>query len=125
MIESDISFHIGKLFMNEDNIEAEKHLRASFQADPGNQEKMGALAWTLICNALKINEGMDLMEKALEADPLNATLLHCQGCGYYIQGNYQEALTNLYIARDLYQQFNFDVNSHIKMAEEALASLDR
>jgi hypothetical protein len=84
---------------------------------------MGALAWVLIRNALKIEEGMMLIEKALEADPGNAMLLHQQGYGFYIQGNYNAALFNLYSARELYQQFNFEINNHIEMVEDALATL--
>ena len=85
---------------------------------------MGALAWVLIQNALKIDEGMALIEQANEADPNNAIFLHQQGYGYYVKGNYEDALFNLYNARDLYQQYRFELNSHIELVEEAIASAD-
>ena len=120
--ESDIAFYLGRLYLNTDYLEAEKYFRTAYQYDPGNIEKLGALAWVLIQNALKIDEGMALMEKAIEADPTNAVYLHQQGYGYYKKGKYEDALSTLYTARDLYQQYSFELNNHIKLVETALAS---
>jgi tetratricopeptide (TPR) repeat protein len=120
--ESDIAFYLGRLYLNTDYLEAEKYFRTAYQYDPGNIEKLGALAWVLIQNALKIDEGMALMEKALEADPTNAIYLHQQGYGYYMKGKYEDALSKLYTARDLYQQYSYELNNHIAMVEQALAS---
>lgn len=120
--ESDIAFYLGRLYLNTDYLEAEKYFRTAYQYDPGNIEKLGALAWVLIQNKLKINEGMALMEKALEADPTNAIYLHQQGYGYYMKGKYEDALSNLHMARDLYQQYSYELNNHIAMVEQAMAS---
>lgn len=120
--ESDIAFYLGRLYLNTDYLEAEKHFKIAYQYDPDNIEKLGALAWVLIQNALKIDEGMDLIEQAIEADPNNAIYLHQQGYGFYVKGNYEDALFNLYSARDLYQQYSFELNSHIEMVEQAIAS---
>ena len=122
--ESDIAFYLGRLYLNTDYLTAEKHFRTAYQYDPDNIEKLGALAWVLIQNALKIDEGMALIEQAIEADPNNAIFLHQQGYGYYVKGNYEDALFNLYNARDLYQQYSFELNSHIELVEEAIASLE-
>jgi tetratricopeptide (TPR) repeat protein len=119
--ESDIAFYIGKLYLNNDYLEAEKYFRVALQYDPQNVEKQGALAWVLIRNALKINEGMDLIEQAIAADPDNPTLLHQQGYGFYVKGRYQEALFNLYRARDLYIEYNYDLFGHIRLVEDAIA----
>jgi len=120
--ESDISFYLGRLYLNSDYLEAEKHFRTAYQYDPDNIEKLGALAWVLIQNALKIDEGMALIEQAIEADPNNAIFLHQQGYGYYVKGNYEDALFNLYTARDLYLQYSFELYSHIELVEQAIAS---
>lgn len=120
--ESDIAFYLGRLYLNTDYLEAEKHFRTAFQYDPDNIEKLGALAWVLIQNALKIDEGMQLIEQAIEADPNNAIYLHQQGYGYYVKGNYEDALLNFYCARDLYQQYSFELISHIQMVEQAISS---
>lgn len=122
--ESDIAFYLGKLYMNSDYLTAEKHLRIAYQYDQENIEKLGALAWVLIQNALKIDEGMAMIKQAIKADPTNAVFLHQQGYGYYMKGNLEDALFNLYNARDLYQLYSFELLSHIEMVEQAIASLE-
>jgi tetratricopeptide (TPR) repeat protein len=119
--ESDIAFYLGRLYLNTDYLEAETYFRTAYQYDPGNIEKLGALAWVLIQNALKIDEGMALMEKAIDADPDNPVLLHQLGYGYYIKGRHEDALIKLHTARDLYQQYSFELNKHIQMVELAMA----
>ena len=119
--ESDIAFHLGKLFMTTDYLEAEKYLRTAYRHDPDNVEKMAALAWVLIRNALKIKEGMELIEKALETDPDNPVFIHQQGYGFYLQGKYEAALRNFLKARELYPGFSYELENHIRLAEQALA----
>ena len=119
--ESYIAFYLGRLYLNTDYLVAENYFRVAYQYDPDNIEKLGALAWVLIQNALKIDEGMILIDQAIEADPTNAIFLHQQGYGYYMKGNYEDALFNLYNARDLYRQYSFELNSHIEMVEQAIA----
>jgi tetratricopeptide (TPR) repeat protein len=121
--ESDIAFYLGRLYLNEDYLEAEKYFRIAYQYDPDNVEKMGALAWVLIKNALRIDEGMALIERAIEADPGNAVYIHQQGYGFYMKGNYEDALFNLYNARELYQEYSYELDTHILMVEEAIARL--
>jgi tetratricopeptide (TPR) repeat protein len=122
--ESDIAYYLGRLYLNEDYLEAEKHFRVAYQYDPENVEKMGALAWVLIRNSLRIDEGMALIEKAIEADPRNAIYIHQQGYGYYLKGDYEDALFNLYSARELYQAYSYELDQHIQMVEEAIAKLE-
>jgi tetratricopeptide (TPR) repeat protein len=122
--ESDIAYFLGSLYLNEDYLVAEEYFRTACQYDPDNIEKQGALAWVLIKNALKIDEGMQLMARLIEADPENAVFVHQQGYGYYIKGDLDDALALLYGARDLYQQFSFELNSHILIVEDAIASLE-
>ena len=122
--ESDIAFYLGRLYLNTDYLTAEKHFRTAYQYDPDNIEKLAALAWVLIQNALKIDEGMALIKQAIEADPTNAIFLHQQGYGFYMKGNYDDALYNLYNARDLYQQYSFELISHIELVEQAIASAE-
>ena len=123
--ESDIALYLGRLYLNTDYLTAEKHFRTAYQYDPDNIQKLAALAWVLIQNALKIDEGMALIEQAIEADPSNAIFLHQQGYGFYMKGNYNDALYNLYSARDLYQQYSFELISHIELVEQAIASAEK
>jgi len=125
LTESDIAFQLGRLFMTTDYLEAEKHLRTAWEYDPDNAEKMGSLAWVLIRNALKIKEGMELIERAIAADPYNAVFIHQQGYGHYLQGNHQAALHNLHRARELYPGYSYELENHIGLVEEALASREQ
>lgn len=122
--ESDIAFYLGRLYLNEDYVAAEKYYSIAYRYDPENVEKMGALAWVLIMNALRINEGMDLMEKAIKADPNNPVYIHQMGYAYYIKGDYEDAISNLYAARDLYQEYSYELDNHIRLVEEAIALLE-
>lgn len=122
--ESDIAYYLGRLYLNTDYLKAEEYFRIALQYDQENVEKLGALAWVLIQNALKIDEGMQLIEKAIEADPGNAIYIHQQGYGFFMMGNYQDAIFNLYNARELYQQYSFELDNHIRMVEDAIASLE-
>ncbi len=122
--ESDIAYYLGRLYLNEDYLEAEKFFTIAYHYDPENIEKMGALAWVLIMNALRINEGMALMRKAIEADPENPVYIHQLGYAYYIKGKYEDALENLYSAKDLYQEYSFELDNHIRLVEEAIALLE-
>jgi tetratricopeptide (TPR) repeat protein len=122
--ESDIAYFLGRLYLNEDFLEAEKFFTIAYQYDPENVEKMGALAWVLINNSLRIDEGMALMEKAIEADPGNAVYIHQQGYGYYLKGKYEDALFNLYNARELYQDFSYELENHIQLVKDAITSLE-
>ncbi|MGW8314736.1 MAG: tetratricopeptide repeat protein [Bacteroidales bacterium] len=122
--ESDIAYYLGRLYLNEDYLEAEKYFTIAYHYDPENVEKMGALAWVLIMNALRINEGMALMKKAIEADPDNPVYIHQLGYAYYIKGDYKDALENLMAARELYQEYSYELDNHIRLVEEAIALLE-
>lgn len=125
MNESNIAFYLGKLYLTTDYLEAEKYFRTAYQYDPDNIEKLGSLAWVLIRNALKIEEGMSLIEQAIEADPNNAIYIHQQGYGFYMKGKYEDALFNLYNAHKLYEHYSYELDNHILMVEEAIASLEQ
>jgi tetratricopeptide (TPR) repeat protein len=123
--EAEIAFHLGRLYLNTDYIVAEKYFRVAYHYDPEDVKKQGALAWVLIQNALRINEGMSLMEDALELDPDNAIFIHQLGYGYFVKGEYETALDKLYTARDLYAEFSFELNHDIEMVQDALAKLEQ
>ena len=120
--EAEIAFHMGRLYLTTDILVAEKHFRVAYYYNPEDVEKQGALAWVLIQNALRIDEGMTLMREAIESDPDNAAFIHQLGYGFFVKGEYETALDNLYNARELYQEYSYELDNHIRMVEEALAS---
>jgi len=120
--ESEIAFYLGNLFMTTDYLEAEKYLRIAYEFEPEDVKIMGALAWVLIRNALKIREGMELIAKAIDKDPENAVFIHQQGYGYYLQGKYEAAMINLQKAGTLYREYSYELDNHIMLVEEAIVS---
>ena len=118
---SDVAYYLGSLWSTTDYLEAEKYFRIAFKYDPLNTEKMGALAWVLILNVLKLDEGLQLMQQAIESDPGNALLIHQQGYGFYQKGNFEDALFNLYNAKELYQDYSYELQNHIILVENAIA----
>jgi tetratricopeptide (TPR) repeat protein len=76
----------------------------------------------LISNDKNIEEGMQLIKKALDISPDNYFYLWIQGLGYYKQGKYEEAISNLNLARDSIIGWNHDINKQLQEAKKALAS---
>jgi len=71
---------------------AEKYFRQALTADPGNPDKIYDLAWFLIEKDQDINEGLTLIEKALEINSQNYLYLDCKAWGLYKQDNNRQAL---------------------------------
>lgn len=122
--EAEIAFSLGRIYLNTDYLVAETYFRTAYQYYPEEAEKQGALAWVLIQNSLRYNEGMILMQKAIKSDPLNPAFIHQLGYGYFVNGEYETALGKLYNAKELYEDYSFELDMHIKMVEEAMAKLE-
>ena len=102
--------------------EAEISLRQALKLDPLNPERMNDLAWLLINNDINVNEGVDLIQKALMLRPDNWYYLDTKGWGLYNQGRYDEALKVLKDAWDLRPYYDPEGYQHIQEVEQALAS---
>ncbi len=102
--------------------EAEIYCRQALKLDPRNPEIMNDLAWFLIDNDIEINEGVDLIEKALELKPDNWYYLDTKGWGLYKQGRFDEALKVLKDAWDLRPYYDLEGYQHIQEVKKALAS---
>jgi len=122
--EAEIAYQLGQLYLNTDILVAEDYFRTAYYYLPDDPDTRGALAWVLIQNALRINEGMNLMKQALEQDPGNPVFMHELGYGYFILGEYDSALFNMKTAEKNYDGYSFELDNHIRMVEEALASKD-
>ena len=118
--EAEIAYHMGKLYLTTDYLVAEDYFRSAYQYMPDDPQVQASLAWVLIQNSLRIDEGMQLMYKALEKDPDNSTCLHQLGYGYYVKGELETSLAKLYRARVLHSEYNFELDEHIQMVEEAI-----
>ena len=90
----------GNLYYDAKSLDkAEEHYRAALKLDPDNYWRLNGLAAFLINNDRNINEGMNLINTAIEINPVNGFLLWTKGNGYYKQGKYKEALDLLQQAK--------------------------
>ncbi len=101
---------------------AELSYRLALELDPRNPSRMSDLAWFLVNNDINVNEGMDLVQRALEHRPDNWYYLDTKGWGLYKQGRYEEALKVLTDAWELRPRYKHEGYQHIQEVKKALAS---
>ena len=71
---------------------AEKCYRDILTLNPENTSCLNNLGWFLLDNDRNINEGMELIDKALKIRPNSYIYLGNKGLGLYKQGKYKEAV---------------------------------
>ena len=80
------------------------------------------LAKLLIEEDLDVNEGLEMINKALDKEPDNGYFNETKGWGYFKQGRYEEALALLRRADELDEGFSLIRTEKIRQVEQALAS---
>ena len=105
--------------------EAEIYYRQALKLDPGNPSLMSDLAWFLIDSDINVDEGLDLIQKALEIEPDNWNYLDTYGWGLYKQGKYEDALKVLTDAWPLKPRYDHEGYLHIQEVEKALVSQNK
>ncbi|KPL14586.1 MAG: hypothetical protein AMS26_10200 [Bacteroides sp. SM23_62] len=121
--ESRILAVIGYIYSDADLFdEAETHYRRALSLDPGNPDRMNDLAWFLIDNDIDVNEGVEIIEKALERMPEDPYCLDTLGWGLYKQGRYEEALQALHDSWNFRTVYSHEVYQHIQEVEKAIAN---
>jgi tetratricopeptide (TPR) repeat protein len=86
---------------------------------------MNNLAYFLIDKDRNINEGIELVERALGLNPNSFNSLHVKGWGLYKQGKYVDALEILQKSWDLRMEkaiYNHEAFLHLDEAKRAIAS---
>jgi len=103
---------------------AEKYYRQALSLEPGNPDRINNLAYFLIDKERNTDEGMQLVNEALEASPGHFNFLHTKGWGLYKMGKYDQALELLQESWDLrrekavYEHVPF---LHLEAAKKAVA----
>ncbi|MCK4993315.1 MAG: tetratricopeptide repeat protein, partial [Bacteroidales bacterium] len=121
--ESRILSGVGTIYKGANLFDkAESSYRQALQLDPRNPARINDLAWFLIDNDINVNEGVDLIQEALDLRPDNWYYLDTKGWGLYKQGRYDEALKVLTDAWDLRLQYNQGGYERIEEVKKALAS---
>jgi tetratricopeptide (TPR) repeat protein len=83
---------------------------------------MNGLAYFLIEHEINVNEGMELITRALEIEPENLSFLYTKGFAYHKQGKVKEAQEILKKTWDLRPRYNHEHYLLLQEAEQALAS---
>ena len=100
---------------------AEEYYRTARLLEPENPNRLNSLAWFLINKDRKINEGLELVDKALNLRPDYYNYLDTKGWGLYKQGKYQEALETLEKSWNLKPRYNHNIFLHLEAAKKAVA----
>jgi len=82
---------------------------------------MNNLAWFLIDKDLNINEGLELVDKAIKLFPDDYLYLDTKGWGLYKQGKYEKALEILEKSWNLKPVYNHGIYLHLEEAKKAVA----
>jgi tetratricopeptide (TPR) repeat protein/TolB-like protein len=104
---------------------AEGYYRKALSLEPEKPDRLKNLAYFLIDKDRNINEGLELIDKALNLKPDNYDYLDNKGLGLYKQGKYQEALDILQKSWDLRREkavYEHEAFLHLDAAKKAVAN---
>ncbi len=101
---------------------AVEYYRQLLSIQPENPGRMYNLAYFLIDKDQNINEGLELVDKALELSPDNYNYLDCKGWGLYKQGKNKEALELLEKSWKLCPRIYNNAYFHIQEVKKAIGS---
>ena len=118
--EVDIEPGLGYLYTEGGFLDkAEECYRKALSLAPENPSCLNNLAWFLIQNDRNIDEGLELIDKALKIRPNRYLYLGNKGLGLYKQGKYNEALEVLETAwklRPVYDQSSYLLLEKVRKA---------
>jgi tetratricopeptide (TPR) repeat protein len=100
---------------------AEEYYRQALSLEPENPIRMNNLAWLLIDKDRNVEEGMELIDKALNLSPDDYLMIDTKGWGFYKQGRYKEALEILERSWELKPVYEHEVYLHLEAAKKAVA----
>ena len=120
--EAVLASSVGEIYRNAGIMDkAEEYYRQALSLEPQNPVRLNALAWLLIDKDMNIDEGMVLIDKALESAPEDYLYIDTKGWGLYKQGKYTEALDLLQKAWGLKPVYVHKVYLHLEAVKKAVA----
>jgi len=121
--EANIISNLGDIYFEAEIWDkAEEYYRDALLLQPENPERMNHLAYFLIDKDRNINEGMALIDKALELSPDIWYMLDTKGWGLYKQGKFKEASDFLQKAYSLKPIYNHELYLHLEAAKKAVTN---
>lgn len=90
--EPDIATGVAEIYLEAGWLDkAEQSFRQALSQENDRPQRLSNLAWFLIDTGRDINEGLELIDKALKMDDQNYLYFDCKGWGLYKLGKYEEA----------------------------------
>jgi tetratricopeptide (TPR) repeat protein len=119
---ADISTSLGGVYEHAGILnKAEEYFRQSLSLEPENAVRLNRLAWFLINYDRNIDEGLDLVNKALELVPDNYNFIDTKGWGLFKKGKYKEALLLFNKSWELKPVYDHLLYLHLEAAKKAVA----
>ncbi len=120
--QSRIMRSLGYIYQSADKLKnAEEFFRSALDMEPEQVGTLNSLAYLLIDHDINVDEGIELIQHALEIDPDEPEYLDTKGWGYYKQGKYQEAVEILQRAWNENPYYDHNILQHLEEAKAALA----
>jgi tetratricopeptide (TPR) repeat protein len=121
-LEGDITTRVAFIYWHADMLEkAEETFRATLAMQPNNTSFLNNLAYFLIDTERDVEEGLELIDRALERIPDSYIYLGNKGMALYKMGRYEEALELLEKSRNMTPVYSHDNFLIIEKTKKALA----
>ena len=122
MSEAEISESLGSLYKYAQQLDkAEEYYRQALSLAPENPFYLNNLAFVLIDSETNIEEGLELVDQALDSIPDHYVILDTKGWGLYKQGKYTEALEILEKCWELKPIYNHLIYTHLEEVSNTLS----
>jgi tetratricopeptide (TPR) repeat protein/TolB-like protein len=119
--DAGIAYSIGEIYKEAGYLDkAEEYHRQEVTLEPDNPDRLWDLGWFLIDKDRNIDEGLRLVDKALELRPGYYWYLDAKGWGLYKQGKYDEALKYIEECLKLSPSYRHNVHLHLETVKKAV-----
>ncbi len=98
----DLKFALGMAYERDQRLDdAERLFRDVLSFNPEDSRTLNYLGYTFVDQGIRLEEGLDLIQRAVALDPRNGAYLDSLGWAYYQLGRYEEAIEPLETAARL------------------------
>jgi class 3 adenylate cyclase/tetratricopeptide (TPR) repeat protein len=119
--EEVIAYTVGNIYLEAAlHDKAESYYRKAYSIAPNNPAILNALGYFLVNTDRNVDEGVALLERAIEIDPEDYLLLDSKGWGLYKQGKYKDALELIEQSWDESPVYNHEIYVHLQAAKTAV-----